>query len=367
MLEKGGCEVVFYGVSNDSIRGVAAAVRTGFRLTWNDESAAEVRAIIARERPDVVHVHNFFPLLTFSVHQAAHECGVAVVQTLHNYRLLCAAAIFARKGEVCELCLHGSRLNALRFRCYRGSALGTASVINMQRVNSRDGLLAQNVHRFIALTEFARKKFIEGGLPGARIVVKPNFLAVDSSVPRLVETPRTGALFVGRLSEEKGLDVLLDAWADLESIPLRIVGDGPMRDKIVTRLPKGVTYLGRLSPEEVRAEMSSASVLVQPSTCYEGLPMTVVEAFSVGLPVIASQIGSLAEIVVDGVTGLLTAPNSASELRAAVISFFADPAASQKMGHACRVNFEAVYSENINFAKTIEIYQEAIALASEGR
>lgn len=322
-------------------------------------------AKIASLRPDVVHVHNFFPLLSPAVHKAARDGGAAVVQTLHNYRMICAAATLARDGTICELCLKGSRLNALRYRCYRGSLVGTAALVNMQRVNARDQLLARNVHRFIALTEFARKKYIEGGFPAERVVVKPNFL-MDTVAPHVrpqVTQKRSGALYVGRLSEEKGLSILLDAWKSLAHVSLRIAGDGPLREQLLARLPPNVTYLGRLDADAIKQEMAKAAMLVVPSTWYEGLPMTIVEAYAEGLPVIASRLGSLAEIVVDGKTGFHFEPSSPADLAKAVQALHGHEDLLAHLSRRCLAYSQDHFSAKANLEKLTQIYNDAIAMS----
>lgn len=363
MLRSRGLDVFLDLTSNNAIHGVTARARTAFQTGFNSQSAATVRRRIAEVRPDVVHIHNFFPLLSASVHQVARQEGVAVVQTMHNYRTLCAAAIFAREGKVCELCLHGSRLNALRYRCYRNSMVGTAAVVNMQRIIKKRNLLSDNVHQFIALSGFAKKKLVEGGFPADRISIKPNFLAsMKESLP-VDPDNRHGALYVGRLSPEKGLSVLLDAWRSLGHVPLRIAGDGPLKDELLRNLPSGVIYLGQLSPADIKKEMMAAAMLILPSTCYEGLPMTIVEAYSVGLPVIASRLGSMAEIVQNHQTGLHFEPGSASDLVRAVYELNENSMLRKNMSMASIEYCRANYSEERNFSQTIDIYERAIALA----
>jgi glycosyltransferase involved in cell wall biosynthesis len=365
LLISGGHDVDLHTVSNFEVNTVGQKIATALRAPYNHEQRKILSAKVAALRPDVVHVHNFFPLLSPAIHQAARLGGAAVVQTLHNYRMLCAAATLARKGSVCELCLHGSRLNALRYRCYRGSLIGTAALVNLQRVNARDKLLARNVHRFIALTEFARKKYIEGGFPAERIVVKPNFLMHNGAhnPPGRTAKKRVGALFVGRLSEEKGLDVLLEAWKSLPDVPLRIAGDGPMREYLNARLTPNVTYIGRLDAEAIKQEMSNAAMLVVPSTWYEGLPMTIVEAYAAGLPVIASRLGSLAEIVVDGETGFHFEPNSPSDLCRAVQRLNGHSDVLADLSSRCIGYSQKQFSAKANLERLIEIYRDAIAMS----
>jgi glycosyltransferase involved in cell wall biosynthesis len=369
LLAAAGHDVTVHSVSNFEVGTFRQKAGVALRTAYNPEQGRIMAAKVASLRPEVVHVHNFFPLLSPAVHEAAREGGAAVVQTLHNYRMICAAATLARNGKVCELCLKGSRLNALRYRCYRGSLVGTAALVNLQRVNARDQLLARNVHRFIALTEFAREKYIEGGFPAERIVVKPNFL-MDTDTPFVrpqVAQKRSGALFVGRLSEEKGLNILLDAWESLAHVPLRIAGDGPLREQLLARLPPNVTYLGPLDADAIKQEMARAAMLVVPSTWYEGLPMTIVEAYAAGLPVIASRLGSLAEIVVDGETGFHFEPNSPADLAKVIKAFDGNDDVLANLSRRCRAYSQDQFSAKANLEKLMQIYNDAIAMSHAER
>jgi glycosyltransferase involved in cell wall biosynthesis len=363
LLGRAGHSVVMEVVHNDRIVTVDDKMRTLWRARYDPSRVAWMDDLLRRVRPDVVHVHNFFPLLTTAVHQTAHRRGVPVVQTLHNYRLFCAAATFERQGSVCELCLHGSRHNAVLHRCYRGSLPGTAAVVAMQREAIERRRLVDNVDRFIALTEFARGKFIEGGLSYEKLVVKPNFLDRPARPPA---DPRAGALFVGRLSLEKGVDRLVAAWRNLPDVALTIAGDGPLRGQLQQSAPANVRFLGRINSHDVEAEMRRSAALIVPSTCYEGFPMTIAEAFANGLPVIASRIGSLAELVEPGVTGDLCVPGDEADIAATVARTFADPAELVRMSCNARRTFEERYTAKSNLAMLESIYRDARQAGSVG-
>jgi glycosyltransferase involved in cell wall biosynthesis len=358
LLERAGHAVTVETADNDDIRGLAGKVRTTLRMAHDPARRRWMNGLIDRMRPDVVHVHNFFPLLTSAVHAAAQARGIPVVQTLHNYRLFCAAATFERDGQVCELCLQGSRLNAVRYRCYRGSALGSAAMAAMQRRLIDRGLLTDNVDRFIALTEFARGKYVEGGLPAGKLALKPNFLDRPERPPAAA---RSGVLFVGRLSHEKGVDRLVKAWRDLPHVPLTIAGDGPLRTELENAASANTTFLGRVPPERVEAEMQRASALIVPSIWYEGFPMTLAESFANGLPAIVSRIGSLAEIVEPGVTGAHCFPGDEQSIVETVARVFADEDALRQMSSNARDVFEREYSAERNLAMLEAIYAEAAA------
>lgn len=362
LLQKSGHSVHLVSVSNDSISGAWRKVRLAWRTAYNPDSIALASAEISKFRPEVVHIHNFFPLLTSAVHVAAAQNGVGVVQTMHNYRMLCAAATFERDGHVCEDCLISGTHNAIRHRCYRNSYAATAAIVRMQAVEKRSRRIVDSTDRVICLTKFAREKFIQGGWPDEKIVVKPNFLdrqAVKSTGPE-----RKGALFVGRLAHEKGVQLLLNAWKCLSlDCELRVVGDGPLGGVLREQAGPNVKFLGKLDAEGVRREMLTAELLVVPSLWYEGFPMIIVEAFSCGLPVVASGHGSLREIIVSGRNGMHFVPGSAESLSSILLGLLAAKDQLAQMGAAAASDFEELYSASRNRAMLEKIYEDAIASA----
>jgi glycosyltransferase involved in cell wall biosynthesis len=365
LLRAHGHSVVRYRRHNEELRGRGplGILTTGMQTVWSRASACEVAALLAKEKPGVVHFHNVFPLISPAAYYACAEAGVPVVQTLHNYRLLCPGAYFLRDGRVCEECLGRSvPWPGVVHGCYRESRAATAAVATMIAVHRGINTWREKVGVYIALSEFARRKFIEGGLPGERIVVKPNFVDPD---PGLKCGAGEYALYVGRLSVEKGLRVLLGAWGQLRGrIPLRIAGDGPLKEEIAaeikTRGLSGVDLLGRLAPSEIVALMQGARFLVLPSVCYENFPLAVAEAFACGLPVIASRLGSMAEIVADGDTGLHVTPGDSAELAAKVDWAWRNPGKLQELGKAGRQEYVSKYGPEQNYKRLIGIFERAI-------
>lgn len=344
-------------VSNDAISGAASKLRTFVRTPYDPARKKWMVTLLGKFKPDIVHVHNFFPLMTPAVHEAAAEMGLPVVQTLHNYRLLCANAQFLREGHVCEKCLGGNRAWALVHRCYRGSLPGSLALVRMQNRAFRNHTWNRHVHRFIALTEFARDKFIQGGLPAGNLVVKPNFVSGQTQE----SGQRQGMLFVGRLSVEKGADTLISAWHDLPEFPLTIVGGGPELDRLKSMAPANVTFVGQQSPDQVMQYLASAEALILPSIWYEGFPMTVVEAFSRGVPVIASNIGSLSEIIEPGVNGAHFRPGDPDDLVATVRQLKSNPTNLVALGKGARASYAEKYTPEMNLVQLENIYKDAIA------
>jgi glycosyltransferase involved in cell wall biosynthesis len=360
LLASRGHFVRQYSVHNDSI-AQTSGIRVAARTIWNQESYREVRRLIKHESLDIVHAHNTFPILSPAIYYAAEAERVPVVQTLHNYRLLCPAATLFRDGSVCEQCL-GSRLayHAVEHRCYRGSIPATAAVSLMLASHRLAGTWNSKISTYIALTDFAKSKFIEGGLPPGKLMVKANFLPDD---PGVGSGPGAYALFVGRLAEEKGLGTLLRAWARIgPRLPLKIAGDGPMRD-FVEEQARGlnVDYLGRCQHRHIIELLKNAALLIFPSQWYEGLPMTIIEALACGTPVIASAIGSMNELILDGVNGFRFAPGNVDALVDCVTSFLARQDNSRvALRRSARAHYEQHYTPEDNYQALMKIYQDAL-------
>ncbi len=331
--------------------------------TWSFRWSGMVERTVRRLQPDIVHVHNTLPLLSPAVHVAARQAGAATVQTLHNYRLVCPAATLFRDGGPCEVCLGRTiAWPALRYGCYRDSRAQSGTVAAMLAFHRARGTWRHDVDRFIALTSFARTRLLRGGLPARRTVVKPNFLEVD---PGLGGGGRS-FLVAGRLVPEKGIRTLIAAWRRTpSSATCRVLGGGPLEADVRAAADARVVALGPGPREAVFAELGNAAALIVPSIWYEGFPMVVVEAFARGVPVIASRIGSLAEIVEEGRTGLQVNPGDPDDLARAVGWAVDHPGVMRRMGLTARAVFEERYSAEANYPQLLDVY--AAALRRRGR
>lgn len=364
LLRRHGHEVHTFTRSNDEIGTEVTPASVPFRAFWAPDSARDLAALIENLRPDVLHVHNTWLLLSPSIYWTAKRYDVAVVQTLHNYRLFCPMAQFLRDGEPCEKCLGKAfPYPGIIHKCYRDSRAQTALAGGVVAAHRAAGTWSSKVDRYIALTDFAREKFVDGGLPEQKLVVKPNFV-------KDVGRGKPGgeyALFVGRISEEKGLDVALDAWEDGDlSLPLRIVGDGPIAPDVRTRSEhlENVDYLGRKPRNEVLMLMKEAAVLVMPSIWYEGLPMTIVEAFSTGLPVVTSNLGAMSGLIDHGQTGLHFKPRSSLDLAVQIRKVASQPDKVARMSDNARNRYESQYTPEANYQMLRRIYKEAVQSGS---
>ena len=360
LLETRNHHVLRYEVHNDQVKQVNRLTLAKDTI-WNSSAYRELGAMIRRERPDVVHFHNTLPLVSPAGYYAARAEGVPVIQTLHNYRLLCPVALFFRDGRVCEDCM-GKAVPwpGVVHRCYRGSRAASGVIATMLTVHRALRTWTEMVDVYVALTEFARDKFIEGGLPAGKIVVKPNFVAPDPG-----QGPGGGgyALFVGRLAPEKGTGTMLAAWDRLGTrIPLKIVGDGPLRDRVVEAAARqsNVEWLGHRPVADVHELMGKADMLVFPSQWYETFGRVAAEAFAAGTPVIAANIGAGAELVEHGRTGLKFRPGDPGDLVTQVEWALSHPAELHSMREEARAEFEARYTAERNYRALMEIYEAAL-------
>ncbi len=371
LLTAHGHTVHRYTEHNDRVSQISK-LQLAAGTVWSRSSYQSLREMFHHVRPDVAHFHNTLPLISPAGYAAAKSEGVAVVQTLHNYRLLCPKATLYRDGKVCEACLGRTiAWPAIQHRCYRDSRAGSAVIAAMLALHRSLDTWTHQVDRFIALTEVARHKFIEGGLPAEKLAVNPNFVETPSSAAALshAEASRSGcesleepyALFVGRLSEEKGVRTLLEAWAygDVQ-IPLWIAGDGPLADEVkdAARQVPAITWLGQR--EDVPWLMRRASMLMAPSLWYEGFPMVVVEALAAGLPIVASRLGGLAELVTHGQTGALATPGDWQDLSRQVSWLAKQPQLLERMRKQARAVYEANYTASHHYDRLIAIYEAAL-------
>lgn len=366
LLEQHGHEVRRLEESNERLAGMSPP-RAFLRTVWSPESARRVRREIREFRPDLVHVQNFFAVFSPSVHRAASGLGVPVVQTLHNYRLVCPNAQLLRDGRVCELC-KTRRLAwpAVRYACYRGSRAASAAVAAMLAVHRAAGTWRRGVSRFVALTDFSKRVFVEGGLPETRIAVRPNFLGSD---PGAGSEPRSGIVFVGMLHPWKGAALLLDAWRRAGGgEPLTIAGSGP-EEPALRRLAGGdpdIRFAGRLEPAGVFALLRRARVMVFPSLWYETFGRTILEAHACATPVIASRLGAAAELVAEGETGWLFRPGDPEDLAARIRAALSQPAECRRLGEAARQTYLARFTPGPAYDRLMEIYQSATATRAAG-
>lgn len=359
LLRDHGHEVELLEEDNRRIEQLGQ-VRTAMRTVWSRESYHRIDKLLRSRSFDILHVQNFFPLWSPSVYYAASRNHVPVVQTLHNYRLMCVNSLFFRDQHICKECL-GRFLpwHGIMHACYRNSRAASAVVAGMVGAHKLAGTWRKRVSAYIAVSEFAREIYIAGGLPGEKIAVKPNFIHPSPS-------PGDGggcyALYVGRLSQEKGIATMLSAWKGAAgAIPLKIVGEGPLLELVIAAAREGnkIEYLGARSLAEVLDLMRSAEFLVFPSEWFETMGRTIMEAFAVGTPVVATNIGPPATMVVPGETGFHFTPGSVGELRQRVEWCSQNLRQLRSMRSKAREAFENSYTGAANAKILLAVYEKA--------
>lgn len=368
LLVRNGHEVRSFVRHSDELQGRGwMGVLLGAAATpWNPWMARKIREVVEEFRPDVVHAHNTFPLISPAIFPAVGRRAARVL-TLHNYRIFCPAAVPLRGGRTCTDCLdQRSVLPALRHGCYRASRVATVPLAVNVALSRARSLWQRHVDAFIALTEFQRELMVAAGLPAGRVFVKPNFYP---GRPEVVPWSRRRpcVVYVGRLSEEKGVRHLLDAWSawGADAPPLRVIGDGPLRVALERQATAGgmggVSFLGPLEPRAAEAEISTASLLVLPSICFEGFPLVLREAFAFGTPAAVSDLGALPSLVEQGRAGVIFRPGDAASLLERVRSAWTSPGVLESKGLAARRAFEEKYGEAENHRVLMRLYESAIA------
>jgi glycosyltransferase involved in cell wall biosynthesis len=330
-----------------------------FNTTWSNSSYRAVEKLIENERPDIVHIQNTFPLISPSVLYACKKHKVPVVVSLRNYRLICANGLFFRDGKVCEDCLGKSiPYPGLVHACYRRSRALTLAVFLMLIYHRYRKTWLKQVDLFIALSEFARNKYIEIGLPEDKIVVKQNFVFDNGETNSIKDC----AIFIGRLSSEKGLSTLIDALEITKEIKIQMVGDGPLLMDIKQQVKDNpnIEIVGRIHNNEIRHYFRHARFLVFPSNWYETFGRTIIEAYSYGIPVIASSLGVVKELVVDHQTGLLFIPGDADDLAKKMQWLWDHPEECARMGKCAREIYLEKYTPEKNYQLLLVIYNKVL-------
>lgn len=366
LLRGAGHRVGVFERRSDDIAGrsLPGKVAVPLLVPWNPAVRRELAARLRAERPDVVHVHNVFPLLSPSVLAACADAGVPAVATLHNYTQVCPPGTLQREGRSCTECVGAAApLPAVRHGCYRNSRLATVPLAVGLSVNRRRWW--SGVERFFCISAAQRDVLVAAGMPAERLAVKHNFVP-DPDARR----SGTGehVLYLGRLAEAKGVRLLMAAWDEVSAgggvgVPLVIAGTGPL-EREVTAWAAGrddVRYVGLYGPEQCRRAVARSVAVVAPSTWLEAFGLVVVEAMAAGVPTVAAGHGAFVELVEDGVTGLLHRPGETASLAACLRRITAEPDRNRRMGLAARRRYEQGFSPAVGLERLVEGYRAAIA------
>jgi glycosyltransferase involved in cell wall biosynthesis len=356
LLFNNDIEVTTVTVNNDGINSFFSKIKVIFGTVFNPFRLFTFINILNSSKPDVVHVHNFFPLLSPSIFWACKIKKIPVVHTLHNFRIVCPTATLMFDGSIEENSVKKNSFWAIKKRVYRDSLVGTFVLVMMIELNKRIGTWSNATTKLIALTEFAKNKYIESGIPSSKLVIKPNFVEHDTS-PNFEK--HNYAIFVGRLSEDKGIQKLIEAWSDID-YPLVIVGDGPEKELVVNSGNENIIYKGKLGKSEVLDLVSKARFLIMASTWYEGLPMVLIEALSVATPCLVPNLGGMAAVIEDGTNGLHFEPNNIKDMRNKIDILRQDDALLRELSKGAYTDYVQKYRADTNFQLLMDIYEEAI-------
>lgn len=370
LLESHGHRVLLYTRNNSELkeRSKAKKICLPFTLLFNPRTYREIRRIIRQEQIDVVHVHNTLMLVSPAVYYAAKSRHVPVVQSIHNFRMLCPGAVFFRNGEVCEDCLTEGLGCAIRHRCYRGSRLQTLGCVVSTCFHRMTGIYRKLT--YVCLTDFNRRKLLTlKGIPPEHVLVKPNFVAqTEALIP--MEERAERIIFASRLEELKGLRVLLEGWRLLGADAPRLVicGTGPLESWCLRFIHenklRNVTLAGRLPNEKVRRLLATSRALILPTQCYEGFPMCIAEAYSVGTPVLVSDLGNGGSLVKQGLTGMKFNQRSPQSVADTVGAFLADT--ETPWCDNAKAEYDRFMTPESNYQRLMEVYDHALSRAGRG-
>lgn len=358
LLINNGHQVIQYIRYNDEIKTVLDKILSAIFLKKSIKTVKEFSKILDENNPDIVHVHNFFPLITPVVFEICTMRNIPVVFTLHNYRIICPTSFLMWKGKITEKSIKDGPWWSVKKRVYKNSYIGTIALSYLIYSNRKNNFWNKNISTFISLTNFSKNKFIEFGINESKIFTKPNF--VVDPFPEINELDRNSncVLYVGRLSEEKGVMNLIQAWKSVRAdLVLKIAGDGPLRYLVENHGTKNIHYLGNQSNDQIKNLMRNCAFMVIPSEWYEGFPMVCVEAFSCGLPILASNIGSLKEIVSDSSGGALFEPGNPGELASLINSYY-ESGAFYKDSAKVRSYYLRKFTPEKNIIYLMDIYHK---------
>ena len=371
LLQERGHSVrqVLVKTEDSDVTGYSALTSTALKTVWSRTGFRLVRDAIVDFRPDVLHIHNAFPLLSPSVYTAAQQLKVPVVQTLHNYRLICANGLLMRSNQVCEECVGRNSLPALVHKCYKESLAATIPLAAMRSIHHGLGTYDRQIARFIVLTEFARKIFIKDGFRSDQLTIKPNFIKDPLIDP--IKTKRSNTfIYVGKLVPEKGIDLLIQAWKQApRTSRLLIIGDGPENVKLraMTSDQTNIEWLGWLPNERLLEEIAGCRYLVLPSRWYEVMPMVLVEALAVGTPAIVPDLGAMPDLIDQGGAGLIFRGGDTDSLAAALAKAEAEDDKWLSRSATARRIYLDRYTADLNYQMLMKIYEGVIAETNTAR
>jgi glycosyltransferase involved in cell wall biosynthesis len=363
MLKKKGHDVYFYERSNKELLPLSWPKKIGrlLNMHWSEHSYQEMKRILNAFRPDIFHSYNTFYMMTPAVYKACQDARVPVVQSLYNYRLVCANGLMLKNGKHCEACLTEPRWKSIFHRCYRKSYVLTACVMKMIDYHWKKQTWLNQVKHYITATEFSRNIFTRAGIPADKITVKPHFLVTD---PGMQSEHGAYALYIGRISVEKGVGLLLDAWKNVKGMDLKIMGEGPLLNEIKKKVEQeGLTtvrVLGYQPQEEYKKLLRGAAFLIVPSINYDNFPLVITESYANGIPVLASSLEGIKERVKEKESGMTFRTGDKDDLTAKAQFMIDHKEMTAHMKKGARLEYETHYTSDKNYERLMAIYQKAI-------
>jgi glycosyltransferase involved in cell wall biosynthesis len=358
LLESHYEDVLFYTRDNSEIHDFTWVNKLLFpaQVFYSRRTKRDLQKIVKERRPNIALIHNFFPLVSPSVYHFLHSRGIPIIQVIHDFRFFCPNGWFFTQGQICERCKAGNYLNAVRFRCYRDSYLSSTLAASSIGLNRRRGML-EKITAFICLTDFLKQKLLEGGIPEEKIFIRPHFMDTSAVAPCY----RKGeyALYLGRISPEKGIWTMVRAFQRLKRVRLKIAGTGPMEAAlgryVKENAVENVELVGFKSGADKWKLLADSLFVVAPSECYETFGLAVLEAYAAGKPVVASNLGSLPYVVEDGKSGVLFEPGNVEDLIEKVNGLLANPSSIASMGSHARGLAEMKYSPGQSYRTLLDI------------
>ncbi len=365
LLESKRHRVILFSKDNKEIDNYTFSqkARLCYETMFSRSTYKKIIKIVREEKPDIVHVHNVFPLISPSVYYALKKMNVPVVQTVHNYRFLCPNGLFLNNGgKICEKCKEGNLFNAVVGKCYRNSYLQTSGMAATLYLHRKLRTFMNKIDVFIAPSNFLRKKLIEGGIPEKKIVVKSHFVKCEEIKPSYEFD--NYAVYMGRLSREKGLFTLLRVWKKIPNFTLKIMGDESIRSElenfVIQKEISNVEFLGFIKGPKRFEILRKAMFMIFPSECFENFPYSIIESFACGVPVIASRIGGMEELIEEGKNGLLLEPGEVKDLDQKIIELLNNRELLLKMRYNARKVVEEYYSEELGYKNIMDVYHKAL-------
>ena len=363
ILKQKGHEVLLFGQnSRDLQSGFIGKLKAFSRGIYSYSAVRQMSNLIKKELPDIIHIHNVYPLISPFILSVFGSSGVPVVMTIHNCRLTCPIGIHFHAGRICKKCKGGREYFCLIKNC-RHNILESLAYSLRSAIARKNNLFLNNITIYIAVSNFVSRELVEAGFPQNRIEVVPNM----TSLPDLCTYHNSGdyVVYVGSLSPGKGLETLLAAARLLPQLKFLIAGDGPIRKELDDTAPGNVTFVGWFNPSQLSNLYHKARLAVVPSTLLEAFGLVVTEAMSNGLPVVASRIAGPSEIVDEGITGLLFQPGNPTDLAEKINSLWEDPELCRQMGQAGREKVIREYSEDVYYKRLMSMYTKAISMNSQ--